>query len=367
MKVLIAGGGTGGHVFPGVAVAEELRARRVDVVFAGTSRGLESTVVPANGFAFETIDVSGLMRVGLWGAVRGIARLPSSYFASRRILRHHKPNIVLGVGGYASGPLTLTAKAVGIPAAILEQNSIPGLTNRILGRVVDSVFASYESSRPFFPAKKFVLAGNPLRRRIVDVAERGEGFSNVASDRTSRAIRILVLGGSQGAHALNFVVPQALTGLESRVDVRHQSGERERDSVQAAYRERAISADVFPFIDDTANAYVCADIIISRAGATTLAEVAAIGRPAILVPLPTAANDHQTKNANVLAAAGAALVLPQAECTVERLGAVLRDLIDDDARREAMARASRAMGRPSAARDVADALVAMASANGDRT
>lgn len=360
MKVLIAGGGTGGHLFPGIAVAEELRSRRVDVVFAGTQQGIESTEVPKHGFPLETIPVSGLMRVGMTKILAGVAKLPRAMWAARSVLTKHAPDVVVGIGGYASGPVAMAAIAMGIPTAVLEQNSVPGLTNRLVGRFSNRVFGSFESSRAFFPGDRFVLSGNPLRKRIVDLAEREADDALVGESAAHKETRILVVGGSQGARALNEIVPDALAKVGSPSQIKHQSGAREVALVEERYRKCGVVAEVTPFILDMAAAYLWADIVIARAGATTIAELMAVGRAAVFIPLPTAVSDHQTKNAAALEAVGAAIVMAQSGCTPDRLAPVVGGLCVDVQRRREMARAARALGRPQATREIADALVELA-------
>nr|HEX4315571.1 undecaprenyldiphospho-muramoylpentapeptide beta-N-acetylglucosaminyltransferase [Kofleriaceae bacterium] len=351
MKLVIAGGGTGGHLFPGVALAEELRARdpAATVTFVGTARGIEARVLPTLGWPLELIDVSGLKTVGALGAVRGVARLPRALWQARRLIRRLRPDCVIGVGGYASGPVVLAARMAGVPTAVCEQNSIPGLTNRLLGRVARQAFIAFDDSRRFFPARKVVLAGNPVRRELV------QKLLAPASAHDDR-VHVLVCGGSQGAVAVNELASAALIQLAAthRLAITHQTGDRDRDATAARYRDAGVAADVHAFITDMASAYLAADLVVGRAGATTVAELAIAGKPAVFIPYPHAADNHQELNAREMAAAGAALSLRQRELTGSSLADALQPVVGDPARRAAMAAAMRALARPDAAARIVD-------------
>jgi UDP-N-acetylglucosamine--N-acetylmuramyl-(pentapeptide) pyrophosphoryl-undecaprenol N-acetylglucosamine transferase len=349
MRLVIAGGGTGGHLFPGVAVAEELLARDggSEVLFVGTARGIEARVVPQLGWKLELIDASGLKTVGAFGALRGLFRLPRAYFQSKRIVKTFAPDAVLGVGGYASGPVVLAARLNGVPTAILENNSVPGLANRWLGRWVDAVFLAFEEAQGRFRRDRVLMTGNPIRARLRRQPE------DSASDR----LRVLCFGGSLGARAVNAIMVDAAIELAKgglRPAIVHQTGKDDREAVAARYREAGLDADVREFIDDMAAEYARADLIVARAGATTVAELTCVGRPAILIPYPFAADDHQTTNARALEKAGAALLFPQAELSGERLARALRELAADPARRAQMATAMKSLGRPEAAAAIVD-------------
>jgi UDP-N-acetylglucosamine--N-acetylmuramyl-(pentapeptide) pyrophosphoryl-undecaprenol N-acetylglucosamine transferase len=350
MRLLIAGGGTGGHLFPGVAVAEELRAREPEapVTFVGTERGIEARVLPKLGWDLELIRISGLKTVGLVGAIRGALRIPGALLQSRRLLKQLKPDVVIGVGGYASGPVVLMARLRGIPTAICEQNSIPGLTNKILGRVVRRVFLAFEESRRFFKPKKIVLSGNPVRRGLL-AALAGEAAKHSEP-------RIFVCGGSLGATKVNDIASNALIALakSATFTIVHQTGAADADKIRARYADAGVSAEVHAFIDQMAQQYLQADVIVSRAGATTVAELAIAGKPAILVPYPFAADNHQEINAREMADAGAALMYRQADLTPEILAETLRDLLADPDRRAKMGSAMKSLARPGAAATVVD-------------
>jgi UDP-N-acetylglucosamine--N-acetylmuramyl-(pentapeptide) pyrophosphoryl-undecaprenol N-acetylglucosamine transferase len=349
VKVLIAGGGTGGHLFPGVAIAEEIRARHPDaeVTFVGTRRGIEARVLPDLGWPLELIEVSGLKTVGAMGAVRGLFRLPKALLQARRLVKKYRPDAVIGVGGYASGPVVLAARMRGVPTAICEQNSIPGLTNKMLGRIVRSVFLSFDESRRFFKPAKILMTGNPVRRDLVQKL-LGEAPAHTG-------VHVLVCGGSQGAVAVNELASQALIALGDRtVAITHQTGEKDLDATRARYQAAGLAADCHAFIKDMAAAYQRADIIIGRAGATTVAELAIAGKPAILIPYPFAADNHQELNAREMAAKGAALMFRQSELTAEVLAGALRPLLADDGKRAEMGAAMKSLAKPGAAGAVAD-------------
>jgi UDP-N-acetylglucosamine--N-acetylmuramyl-(pentapeptide) pyrophosphoryl-undecaprenol N-acetylglucosamine transferase len=351
MRVLIAGGGTGGHLFPGVAIAEEIRARYPDaqVKFVGTRRGIEARVLPDLGWDLEFIEVSGLKTVGAAGALKGVFRLPRAMWQARRIVKGFAPDAVIGVGGYASGPVVLAAKLRGVPTAICEQNSIPGLTNKLLGKLVRRVFLSFDESKRYFSAKKISMTGNPVRRELVQklLAE-----SSTVSEVTS----VLVVGGSQGAVAVNELASQALGVLakELPLSIVHQTGEKDLEATAARYRDAGVDADCRAFIKDMAAAYHRADVVIGRAGATTVAELAIAGKPAIFIPYPFAADNHQELNAREMADKGAALMFRQSELTSEKLADALRPLLAEPARRAKMGAAMKALARPGAAAAVVD-------------
>lgn len=349
MKVIIAGGGTGGHLFPGIAVAEELVARGHSVRFVGTEKGIEARAIPKAGYPLDFIDIAGIKKKGFKAALSSLFRIPRALRQSRAILDREAPDVVLGVGGYASGPMVLAAALRGRPTAIMEQNSVPGFTNKTLGRFAKVVFGAFETARKSFPNEKYRLVGNPVRKPVREAlaAAAGEGEG------------VLVVGGSQGAHAVNELVFEAMKILRSvgpAPPLLHQTGERDRDALVARYGEADIVVDVRAFIDDMGAAYRQAAVVIARAGASTLAELTMIGKPAILIPLPAAADDHQTVNARELADAGAAVLLPQATTSPVELAEVLRGLLQDGDARLAMAAAARALGRPRAHVEIADAI-----------
>jgi UDP-N-acetylglucosamine--N-acetylmuramyl-(pentapeptide) pyrophosphoryl-undecaprenol N-acetylglucosamine transferase len=375
LRLLIAGGGTGGHLFPGIAVAEEVRARGGEVLFVGTARGLEVRLVPAAGFPLELIDVSGLKRVGAVALVRGLVRLPLALTQSLGLVRRFRPDVVLGVGGYASGPLVMAAALARRPTALLEQNSVPGFTNRTLGRFVRRAFIAFPEAAASFPRAKVVATGNPVRRAFLDAAARVVAQAKATATATTHGgprlagpggLRLMVVGGSQGARAVNDLVLGAMAiwaGQGNPPPLTHQTGAGDADRVAAAYAGLGLGAaagvDVRPFLDDMVGALAAADLVIARAGAMTLAELAILGKPAILVPLPTAADDHQSRNAAAFAEAGAAVVLPQPTATAAALATLAREILDDPQRQQRMAAAMRALGRPGAAKEIVEGLAAL--------
>jgi UDP-N-acetylglucosamine--N-acetylmuramyl-(pentapeptide) pyrophosphoryl-undecaprenol N-acetylglucosamine transferase len=351
--ILIAGGGTGGHVFPAVAVAEAMqRAADVEVVFCGTERGVEARVVPQRGWKLEKLHVEPLKGGGLGRAAKGTLVAGRATVRAFGLVRDIRPRAVLSVGGYASGPVSLAAALLGVPLAVLEPNSVVGLANRLLAPFARRAYVAWDVAGARFRPEARRLLGVPLR----------SGFRR-APYVPGPTARVLVMGGSQGAAPLNDRVPAAVA-LVARalpaLEVLHQAG-RDRDhGVRERYAHEGVKAvTVVPFIDDVAGAIAAADVVVARAGAGTLAELSAIGRAAVLVPFPLAADDHQGKNAEALASAGAAVCLRQEGATPEALAAALEALLTDDAARSRMADASGALGRPDAARDVAADLLAL--------
>lgn len=355
-RIMVAGGGTGGHLFPGLAVVEELRRRvpGLEVKFVGTARGIEARILPGRGESLELLQVSPLKGQGLGARFKSFARIPSAMMEASRLLRDFDPDLVLGVGGYASGPVLLAAALSGRPTALLEQNAHVGMTNRILARFVDRAYITFPGTKEVFGDTKSRLTGNPVRQEFVEQARLAladpEGFE-------SRARTVLVLGGSQGARKLNEEVPRALarSGISARgIEVVHQTGEAMRDDVAATYRELGIEAKVVTFIDEIARGYSNAALVVARAGATTLAELCAIGRPSVLIPFPFASDDHQTTNARALEVEGASICVPEHELGAEALGDLIGRLVDDAGERRRMAGAARAHGRPDAAAAIVD-------------
>jgi UDP-N-acetylglucosamine--N-acetylmuramyl-(pentapeptide) pyrophosphoryl-undecaprenol N-acetylglucosamine transferase len=355
--VMIFAGGTGGHIFPGLAVAAALRARDVPVVWMGADGGMETRLVPQHGIAIDTIPIQGLRGKGIGALVRLPLRLLAAVRAAARVLGAHRPRAVISFGGYAAGPGGIAATIAGIPLLVHEQNRAPGLTNRVLAKFARRVLTGFPDS---FPGKETVV-GNPVRDAIARIAPPAQRL-----DRGDGEFRVLILGGSQGARALNQSVPSALRALRSdtafvaRLLVRHQCGEKMRDEAMAAYADADVDASVEPFIADMAEAYAWADVVICRAGALTLAEVCAAGVASVIVPLPTAVDDHQTKNGMYLVERGAARLFKQDDALAERIAVALRELAADPAQRLAMAEAARALAKTEAAERVVDAVLEVA-------
>ncbi|MGD9564025.1 MAG: undecaprenyldiphospho-muramoylpentapeptide beta-N-acetylglucosaminyltransferase [Pyrinomonadaceae bacterium] len=351
MKVLIAAGGTGGHIFPGIAVAKEIMRRNNDseVLFVGTARGLEKRIVPENGFQLSLIKSAGLKNVGLVGKLKGLGVLPVSFIEAARLLREFRPDVVVGAGGYVSGPVLLTASLLRIPTLVMDSNALPGFTNRKLARFIDKAALTFEEALPYFGSKG-VVTGNPVRK---------EFFAVPPKERNART-SILVFGGSQGARAINNAMMSALPLLENRADklrIVHQTGEADFDKTREMYRRSRIEDhDVRPFISDMFVEFGNADIVICRAGATSCAELAAAGKASIMVPLPTAADDHQRKNAEAFERAGASKMLVQADLNGETLSKAIIELIESPETLSLMEDAARKLGKSDAAEATVDLL-----------
>ncbi len=361
MRVLIAGGGTGGHLYPGIAVAREILKRDAasEITFVGTTRGIEARVIPREGFALELIRSGGLKGKSLGAILRGLGLLPLSGLDAWAVISRRRPSLVIGVGGYSSGPVVLLAAMRRIPTMLLEQNARPGLTNRLLAPVVDAAAVTYQESVPFFLTKAFVT-GNPVRPEFV-------GGDEEADDTTQQppgAARVLVFGGSQGAYAINVAMVEAaprLAAAPAGVAITHQSGERDLEMVRDGYRRAGLQARVEPFLYAMDREMRSADVIVCRAGATTLAEIAVAGRAAILVPLPTATDDHQRGNAEALVKHEAAVMVEQRELTGDRLAAEIIGIVTDQNRRRRMSEAVRRFARPEAARLIVDRAMELAA------
>ncbi|MGZ8246501.1 undecaprenyldiphospho-muramoylpentapeptide beta-N-acetylglucosaminyltransferase [Methylomagnum sp.] len=364
-RILILAGGTGGHVYPALAVARELLADGHDVVWMGTRAGLEARVVPTAGIPVEWLSVSGLRGKGWRNKLTAPFMLGRACLQSLGILRRVRPDVVLGMGGFVSGPGGLMARLLGIPLVLHEQNRIPGTTNRLLARWASVVLEAFPNS---FPAKIGArCTGNPLRREIAALHEkvaRGEGRgasntdsfipSSLTTNHSPLTTRLLIVGGSLGAKALNEAMPSALAAVRLPLKIRHQTGAAMRDDTAACYEAAGIEARVDAFVEDMAEAYAWADLAVCRAGAMTVSELSAAGLPAILIPFPYAIDDHQTHNARYLADAAAAVLLPQTELTPERLVAEIKALLEQPERLQIMAKRAASLAKPEAARAVAD-------------
>jgi len=355
LRVLIAGGGTGGHLYPGIALARELqrRDRSHQVSFVGTAQGIEARVVPKEQFELDLIRVAGLKGKSRLERVKGFLLLPIAAVDAWRVVSKRRPDVVVGVGGFASGPVLALAAVRGYPTMLLEQNALPGITNRLLARVVRAAAVNFDAALIYFPRTGFV-AGNPVRPEFFP-AQNEE-----LNDKTSvprDAARVLIFGGSQGAHAINVAMVEAASRLAAsgiRLAITHQTGERDLDLVRAAYQRAGLEARVEAYIYEIDREMKAAAVVIARAGATTLAELAASGTPAILVPLPTATDDHQRKNADVVAGAGAAVVIDERGLNGDTLAAAISSLVSDAQRRREMSVAARQLARPDAAQRIAD-------------
>jgi UDP-N-acetylglucosamine--N-acetylmuramyl-(pentapeptide) pyrophosphoryl-undecaprenol N-acetylglucosamine transferase len=356
IRVIVAGGGTGGHLFPGMAVAQEIRRRyqKANILFVTGRRRMESEILARSGLRQVSIPVEGLKGRGVRKGIATILKLPMSLLQSIFIMSKFAPHIVLGVGGYSAGPVCLAARIMGIPSAIHEQNSFPGLTNRLLCRVVDRVLISFDESRAHFPGGKLFFSGNPIREEILKARRRGE--------TEPKAFTVLVVGGSQGARSINRAFVSALEILKGKARpprVLHQTGQADYEEVLEAYRQMKLQGDVRPFIRNMADAYRQADIVVSRAGASTVSELAALGKPSILIPYPYAANRHQETNARVLVEVGGAEMLLQKDLSGESLAGLLTKHMDNRKELQDMGERAGGKGRDDAARVIVNHLVEM--------
>jgi UDP-N-acetylglucosamine--N-acetylmuramyl-(pentapeptide) pyrophosphoryl-undecaprenol N-acetylglucosamine transferase len=344
MRIVIAAGGTGGHIFPGIAIACEIKRRyaTAEILFVGTARGLESKIVPREGFELELIKVSALKGVSMLQRAKSLLELPPSFAAARRILKRFMPDVVIGVGGYSSGPTLLMSALMRVPTMVVEPNAMPGFTNRVLARFVDAAALTFQESLKYFRGRGRIT-GNPVR---------GD-FGQLKRKERSEKLHILIFGGSQGARAINNAMVGALPFLaayKDRLSITHQTGENDFDKIQRGYIDAGFeTADVRPFIHDMSTQFQHADVLICRSGATTVAEVAAAGKAAIFVPFPFATDDHQRKNAEAFANGGAGRMILQKDLTPERLAQELGWFIEHPAEIARMEEASRKLGRPDAA------------------
>jgi UDP-N-acetylglucosamine--N-acetylmuramyl-(pentapeptide) pyrophosphoryl-undecaprenol N-acetylglucosamine transferase len=350
--VMVMAGGTGGHIFPGLAVADELRARGVPVVWLGGSQGLETTLVPKAGLPLEQVRMAGVRGKGIPTLLAAPWRLARAVRQALDIMKRHRPRAAIAFGGYASAPGGVAARLSGVPLLVHEQNRVPGLTNRLLARIARRVLCGF----PGTFAHDAGAVGNPVRAAIAALPPPSQRFAGRGG-----ALRVLVLGGSQGARALNRALPAALSRLPAGAfEVRHQAGRGGLDDARAAYAQHGVAAQVDPFIDDMAAAYGWADVVVCRAGALTLAELCAAGVGAVLVPFPHAVDDHQTRNAEYLVERGAAILRPEGAQLAETLSTALADLAADRGVVIGMAEAARRIAAPEAARRIVDACLAEA-------
>jgi UDP-N-acetylglucosamine--N-acetylmuramyl-(pentapeptide) pyrophosphoryl-undecaprenol N-acetylglucosamine transferase len=347
MRAIVAGGGTGGHVIPAIAIAQEIQKRfGAEVLFIGTARGLENRLVPAAGFPLQLVKVGALNRVSFTTRLKTAFDLPRAVFAAGRMLNAFSPNVVIGVGGYASGPAMLAAILKQVPTLAFEPNLVPGFANRVVARFVSAAAVHFERTADYF--RNPVVTGVPVRPAFFQIPKK----PYIQASPT-----MLVFGGSQGARAINQAVVQALPELLKRVPglrIIHQTGEREYNEVQAAYAQIAIPAEVHKFIDDMPDFFARADLVLCRSGASTVAEICAAGKPGIFVPFPLAADDHQRRNAEALEQSGAAVVLEETRLDEVWLVDTICALFDFPDKLARMGAAARAMAHPDAAKDIAE-------------
>jgi UDP-N-acetylglucosamine--N-acetylmuramyl-(pentapeptide) pyrophosphoryl-undecaprenol N-acetylglucosamine transferase len=347
MRAILAGGGTGGHVIPALAIAQELQKQySAEVLFIGTARGIENRLVPAAGFPLQLVKVGALNKVNLKTRVKTLFDLPRAVWDARGMLAKFRPDVVIGVGGYASGPAMLAAVLKRIPTLAFEPNVVPGFANRIVARMVSGAAVHFEETARYFPHA--TVTGVPVREAFFEIAGK---------PTTSDKPTLLVFGGSQGAKAINQAMVQCLPELVRQlpgIHIIHQTGERDYNGARAAYQQTGSSAEVYPFITDMPAFFARADLILCRSGASTVAEIAAAGKPAVFVPFPRAADDHQRINAQALERAGAAVVVEETKLERVWLADTIAALLGDPGRLQRMSQAAKKLAHPNAARDIAE-------------
>ena len=343
MRAAIVGGGTGGHVIPALAIARELQQLySAEIIFIGTNRGIETRLVPQAGFELRLVQVGQLKGMSLARRARTLADIPRGVLSCRTIFKEFGPNVVIGVGGYASGPAMLAALLMGIPTLAFEPNLVPGFANRVVARFVSAAAVHFEETKKFFRNAR--VTGVPVRKEFFNIPER----------KLSPPGSLLVFGGSQGARILNQTMIDAIPRwLELGIRIRHQTGERDFERVAAAYKQANVSADVSRFIDDMPGAFTQADAVLCRSGASTVAEITAAGKPAVFVPFKLAADDHQLKNAQALEGAGAARLIPESQLTPSRLSTVVAEMLKDPAALVSMSSKARSLAHPNASTEIA--------------
>lgn len=357
IRLLLTGGGTGGHLFPAVATAQEFQKQMpdVEVLFVGTKRKVDTKSLGAYGFSSESIMSYGLKGKNPLEMLKALAVLPLSVIQAMKIIRRFKPDIIFGVGGYVTGPVIGAGKNLGVPIVIHEQNSVPGLANRKLGKIADKVCLSLPGSGSYFPADKILYTGNPVRNNILELAGRPLQQNKEQNGPNVRRT-LLILGGSQGAQAVNSLVTEALCSLSDAelqaIKVIHQTGDRDEEMVKNAYQKRGVRAEVAGFFTQMHEVYEQADLLVSRAGATTLSEIAVLGKPAILIPYPSAADNHQEKNGHYYVSGGGAVQFNQKELSAKQLGETILQLINNQEKLNSMGAAMKRLAFPDAAEKI---------------
>jgi UDP-N-acetylglucosamine--N-acetylmuramyl-(pentapeptide) pyrophosphoryl-undecaprenol N-acetylglucosamine transferase len=356
MRIVIAGGGTGGHVIPALAIAQELKKQfAAEVLFVGTARGMETRLVPQAGFPLELIKVGALKNVSLMTRTKTMFDLPRALWTSGRTLSDYNPDVVIGVGGYASGPAMLAAIRRRIPTLAFEPNVVPGFANRLVARWVSAAAVHFQETCDYFPNCK--VTGVPVRQAFFEIPE---------NPLLAHHPTLLVFGGSQGAHAINQAMAESLTGLKLRIPgihIIHQTGQRDYESVQAAYQQSGISSEVHKFIDDMPGTFARADLLVCRSGASTVGEITAAGKAAIFVPFPRAADDHQNVNARALERAGAAVVVEESNLEAAYLVDTVAALLNDPHRLRSMSAAAKSLAHPNAVQEIAEMVKILAEPN----
>ena len=356
LKVVMAGGGTGGHLFPGIAIAKEFMARNSATrnIFVSTGNRFEKAVLSKAGFDLRSIPVAGIKGRGTWNQIKSVLKIPGAVLDAGGLLKKFSPDLTIGLGSYSAGPVVISAWLMKIPIAIQEQNILPGITNRILARFADRIYISFENTKLRRNPQKVYWTGNPVRQELLEISGRPKDAT--VRDVHQGRFTVLIIGGSQGAHRINMVMTEALEHLRNpeRLHFVHQTGEADEAAVGDAYRSKSVSATAQAFFDDMAAQYCQADLIICRAGATTVAEITALGKAAIFVPFPYAADDHQTLNAADLAHDGAAELIPEQKLNAKLLGARIKHYMEHPADLENMAARARRFGKPDAAKSIVD-------------
>jgi UDP-N-acetylglucosamine--N-acetylmuramyl-(pentapeptide) pyrophosphoryl-undecaprenol N-acetylglucosamine transferase len=358
MKILIAAGGTGGHIYPGIAVAKEVLRRNAEskVLFVGTARGLETKIVPENNFELALINSVGLKNVGLLGKLKGLLILPKSFLEARKVIKGFEPDVVIGAGGYVSGPVLLVASLLRVPTLVMDSNALPGFTNRRLAPFVTKAALTFDEALPFF-GKKGVVTGNPVRGEFFDIEPKERGAK----------VNLLIFGGSQGARAINDAMIAALPFLgvdKDNLSVVHQTGEADFEKIEELYRRAGWErAEVRRYISDMVSEFARTDLIICRAGATSCAELAAAGKASIMVPLPTAADDHQRKNAEALERAGAAKMILQKDLSGEKLAGEIKSLLSSPEKITSMEASAKKLAKADAAKATVDLIEQLSAGN----
>ena len=356
LRIVVAGGGTGGHLFPGIAIAKEFTARNsaTRVIFVSTGNQLEKAVLSKAGFELRSIQVAGIKGRGIWNQLKSVLKIPGAILSAMGLLKDYSPDLIVGLGSYSAGPVVMGAWLMRVPIAIHEQNILPGITNKILARFADRIYISFENTQSRLNPRKVYWTGNPVRRELLEIADGGH--TPAAHETDQKKFTVLIIGGSQGAHRVNTAMIEALEHLQNseRLHFVHQTGEADEVSVREAYRKKSVSATAQSFFDDMAERYGQADLIICRAGATTVAEITALGKAVIFIPFPYAADNHQMLNAADLAKDGAAEIIVENELSGHLLGERIEYYMDHPEALEDMAAKARRHGNPEAAKNIVD-------------
>lgn len=364
MKVIIAGGGTGGHIFPGIAIAEEIKRRdsQSEIIFVGTEHGIEASLIPQEGYPIKYLSAEGIVGKSVLKKAKAVMKMLLSVYEAYKLLRDIRPDALIGVGGYASFSPVLAAYLMSIPTIIMEQNTVPGLANKLLGRIVNAVCLTYHESLSSFPSYKTFVTGNPIRMSIL-TGNRETAYHLFGLERGK--FTIFVFGGSAGARAINNAVCDAfnyMSDLKDKIQFLHQTGSSGYETAREIYRKCGFKGTVAAFIHEMPEAYAVADLVISRAGATTITEMTSVGRPAVLIPYPYAAGNHQEANARRLTEMGAARLILEQDLNGDTLSKNIRDLFAGNSLRADMQRANKSLGRPDAAQKVVDILFSLLKA-----